>query len=489
MKKEIIFSFTILIAFLTIQLINAPLMNNPNIPIVRPGINYSLIPTVNNSMFLNGFPSSYFYPASNPSAFISDGNTNWDNIYGFVTSTFNPFNQVLNTTSNVTFNAVNISKNIINSSGIFVPTGKIGIGNGTITRDITVVKNSADGGLSLPSIAIKNTHVSTSAVDFSFAGFFFEGNNSKVQFDMFADGSGFFNSGVGDVYFRVGTNHPLIFGTNSVQRLFIEKDGKVGIGKRASSYALEVNGYTYSSSGFVGDTNGVHYGDSYGEHRGGVYTNYIASEADGTELAEYNGLDWTVTGSQFNTKNVTPQLTNTYSIGTSALRYLKGWFSGLDVTGNLNQTSGNATINMIFGQAWNKSDTGFARVDLVTTDVYVRLNNLSCSATNNGVACINLSGNLTIQVSGIYEINAKAGVTSALAGGDNGMKIFVNEVGQNECYDHEHTSTDPIGFIIAGCQVRLNTGDNVSVRFDDHAGIVSDLIVYNANLNIKRIGN
>lgn len=47
--------------------------------------NYSLI-NVNNSNFLEGHASSYFYQASNPSGFITDGNTGWDNSYGFITT-------------------------------------------------------------------------------------------------------------------------------------------------------------------------------------------------------------------------------------------------------------------------------------------------------------------------------------------------------------------------------------------------------------------
>ena len=44
---------------------------------------------VNNSDYLNGHDSSYFYPASNPDGFIDDGNTGWDNLYGFITNAVN----------------------------------------------------------------------------------------------------------------------------------------------------------------------------------------------------------------------------------------------------------------------------------------------------------------------------------------------------------------------------------------------------------------
>ena len=69
------------------------------------------------------------------------------------------------------------------------------------------------------------------------------------------------------------------------------------------------------------------------------------------------------------------------------------------------------------------------------------------------------------------------------------MKLFINDVGQNNCYDHEHaSSTQPIGFIL-DCLVRVNVGDNVSIRFDDHQAPVTDLRILNGNINLLRVGN
>jgi hypothetical protein len=42
---------------------------------------------------------------------------------------------------------------------------------------------------------------------------------------------------------------------------------------------------------------------------------------------------------------ITPATTNTYSLGSTTLRWLKGWFSELDVSGNINQTNGTAYLN------------------------------------------------------------------------------------------------------------------------------------------------
>jgi hypothetical protein len=159
----------------------------------------------------------------------------------------------------------------------------------------------------------------------------------------------------------------------------------------------------------------------------------------------------------------------------------------LSVVGGINQTSGNATINNIYGEMWNELDTGFETVDLVTTDVYVKANNFTCGDLN-GFSCTNGVGNLTAQVGGKYKVTIKIGATSTLASGDSGMKLYINEVGQNDCYDHEHTSSDPIGFI-SDCITTLAVGDRLNVRFNDHAGVVSDLVLITANINAVRIGN
>jgi hypothetical protein len=159
----------------------------------------------------------------------------------------------------------------------------------------------------------------------------------------------------------------------------------------------------------------------------------------------------------------------------------------LDVNGSLNQQNGNATINMIYGELYNVSDTYFYTIDLVTPEVYVIVNNLTAGNINGFT---HNSYNLTAQYSGLYKVGAKFGIEAVSGvGGENGMQLFVNDVEQPNCYDHEHTSpTQPIGFII-DCFTRLNAGDNVSIKFDDHMAPVTDLRVLNGNLNLLRVGN
>lgn len=161
-------------------------------------------------------------------------------------------------------------------------------------------------------------------------------------------------------------------------------------------------------------------------------------------------------------------------------------FTGnVTINDNLNQTKGNATINNIYGEMYNKSDSGFETVDLVTQDVYVRVKNLSCGE-NNGVLCS--GGNLTVLYQGLYKVDAVLSSSDG-ASGEHGFKIFLNETGQDKCYNHEHATTTAKPLAIS-CYVRVNaTHNKISLRIDDHANPVNDITLYATNVNLLRVGN
>lgn len=158
--------------------------------------------------------------------------------------------------------------------------------------------------------------------------------------------------------------------------------------------------------------------------------------------------------------------------------------SNLTVNGNLNVT-GNIYGNFIYGEMWNKSDASFEMVDLVNPAEYVKIHNLEAGDLNGFTST---DGNLTADVEGRYQVIAKVGAKSTAVAGEYGMKVYINEVGQNDCYDHEEPSTSPIGFI-ATCIVSLSVGDNLNIRFDDHANPVRDINLLNANINLIRVGD
>ena len=189
-----------------------------------------------------------------------------------------------------------------------------------------------------------------------------------------------------------------------------------------------------------------------------------------------------------NTGEIAPRTTNTFSVGSSTKRYLKGWFSGLDVSGNINQTNGNTLINNIYGEMYNKSYGGFETIDLATTKVYVFITDVYCGSLN-GFNCVEGSGNLTVQISGLYKVSLTISAEADGTAGEYGTKLFVNSVGKDNCYafnDFQNADSDSGGF---NCLVNLNAGDTINVGVDDHANPVRDLIINSYNLNLLRVGN
>lgn len=107
--------------------------------------------------------------------------------------------------------------------------------------------------------------------------------------------------------------------------------------------------------------------------------------------------------------NIIPKITETHSIGSSILRWLKGWFYDLDVSNDLNvggnaDVTGNLTYKTIYAQLSDLEDQGFATADtkqpinLTTTDEIFGI----------GVS----ESNITIQLSGVYDIAAQPQVTA-----------------------------------------------------------------------------
>lgn len=145
------------------------------------------------------------------------------------------------------------SSSALGNSQIFDNGTSVGIGTTSPTSgtklDISggslLVQKNSNGSvlLDLPTIKVLNTKVSSGINDYSFSSYVLSANNDAVRGEFFADGSGLFNSGTPDVYFRVGTNHPMLFGTNATERMRLTAAGRLLIGTvTESTYALDVVG-------------------------------------------------------------------------------------------------------------------------------------------------------------------------------------------------------------------------------------------------------
>jgi len=132
-----------------------------------------------------------------------------------------------------------------------------------------------------------------------------------------------------------------------------------------------------------------------------------------------------------------------------------------------------------YGEIYNKLDSGFEIIDLVTPDMYVQVTNLTLGSLNSFTST---NGNLTATNKGYYKVSVSSSVYATSVGGQYSMKLYNNEIGLNNCYDSNdlggtHT---PMGF---NCIVYMDTGDSLSVRFDDHSNPVRDVVVTSMNLN------
>jgi len=158
--------------------------------------------------------------------------------------------------------------------------------------------------------------------------------------------------------------------------------------------------------------------------------------------------------------------------------------TSVKITDNLSVT-GNITGNMIYGEIYNKSDTGFCIVDLTAQDVYHNITNLTGGLLNGFT---NNTNNLTTLIAGTYKVDGHVSM-SAGGSGEFGLKLFIGNVGKDNCYSHHHIATGDAVTMAVNCLVKLNAGDEISLQVDDHINPPNDPTIKSVNLNAWRIGN
>lgn len=146
-------------------------------------------------------------------------------------------------------------------------------------------------------------------------------------------------------------------------------------------------------------------------------------------------------------------------------------------------------LNQPYGEAWNKGNHNtsapFETVDLVTADVYVKVNNLTTGALY-GVQHTNGTGDLIILTTGVYHFTANVDASAVTVGSEYGLKVFVNTDGYNTCYAHNDLSTD-VSEMVIDCFVCATAGQNISIKYDDHADPVRDLYLWTANIAVELV--
>jgi len=146
-------------------------------------------------------------------------------------------------------------------------------------------------------------------------------------------------------------------------------------------------------------------------------------------------------------------------------------------------------LNRPYGEMWNKGNhntsSPFQTLDLVTSDVYVKVTNFNTGIIN-GVLHTNNTGDLRISTTGVYHLTANVDVSAINVGGEYGLKAFVNTDGYNNCYAYKNLSTD-ITEMVIDCFVCAAVGQNISIKYDDHSDPVRDLYLWTANVAIELV--
>ena len=156
-----------------------------------------------------------------------------------------------------------------------------------------------------------------------------------------------------------------------------------------------------------------------------------------------------------------------------------------NITGDLNQTKGNATINMIYGEMWYHNHTA-TPLNFAVDGTYYNLT--FSNSLVNGMTFNNTGDYLKIDFKGVYQINYMAS-----GDGQNNhvyyTDVTINGVVQDRCESHKKmTAGGDIVTMNGNCLLSLNIDDKVKLATADIGGTGTGNY-YSANLNLVRIGN
>ncbi len=157
----------------------------------------------------------------------------------------------------------------------------------------------------------------------------------------------------------------------------------------------------------------------------------------------------------------------------------------LTVIGGINQTSGNATINLVRGYTKIHNDSGVV-IDLVTTGVYVNISEYFNGTRLSGVD-FDDDHAYTILIGGSYEVFCSISFVSG-ANSEHGMDIGLNSVPQDIHAHRQITSPNAEGDMSIMGEIDADAGDIITCMINDEAGAINDPTIVSSQFNIKRTG-
>ena len=158
----------------------------------------------------------------------------------------------------------------------------------------------------------------------------------------------------------------------------------------------------------------------------------------------------------------------------------------LTILGNLNQTNGNATLNMIYGNL-NGHDAGTIVID--SSLVYHNITNISISRNNGFIFNQSGEGELTAQFDGTYRIQSGWSF-SGQANTEYHIAVGINWVGNIECHGERKIGTggDVGSAVTSPCTLEINAGDKINLMIEN-VDNTANAVISDIGLNILRVGN
>lgn len=168
--------------------------------------------------------------------------------------------------------------------------------------------------------------------------------------------------------------------------------------------------------------------------------------------------------------------------------------TGCTMEGDLNQSKGNTTVNLIYGEMFNySSHSSPYTFDILGDNIYYNLtglvegnlNGFSFSTGNQASG----GSKLTAQVAGLYKVCSSMSFLSNNVGGTFGIGIVENYdvTLHRDCYSRREASIQ-IGSVGVCCLMDLDVGDIVNIQVENEDN-TRDMIIHTVNLNLFRIGN
>lgn len=245
--------------------------------------------------------------------------------------------------------------------------------------------------------------------------------------------------------------------------------------------------FTYLKSNTLQVTSTATFNGASNNVNGNLVTHLVYPSADGfydlgRATNKYNNSHVkNMFAININATNITIINVTTKDLNASGITSLRN----TTIVGNLNQTSGNATINGIYGGIYYHNDSG-GTFPFASEDVFYNFTYGNCGV-QNGFICNSTTGTLTAQFDGVYKINYIAtgtGVNNHLYH----IRVAINDIGQNNTESHGLYGSGTTLTLTGMGHIRINATQRINLQIEDSSG-TGDGTVYNWNFVLERIGN